>query len=167
MEAGMMSFCRTGAQALCVSSHADGESAGQNAHRQAAAERLRTEHAAGSLRESERITTPSMAIGACRSARGATDERSPRTPADDVVASDWDRRTRAASAATKPHPETPVLTDLTPNVQGNRRAALTLAENQRMCRRVRLTVGLGPSVHDAEWMAEDRDTARHDSRCCD
>ena len=31
----------------------------------------------------------------------------------------------------------------TPNVGGNRRAALTLAEDQAVCRRVRLTVRLG------------------------
>ena len=84
-----------------------------------------------------------MGAGTCRSARGATMKRSPKTSADDVAASDLDRRTRTTSAATKPHQETPTLTDLTPNVEGNRRAALKLDEDQGVCRRVRLTVGLG------------------------
>jgi hypothetical protein len=47
-----------------------------------------------------------------------------------------------------------------PNVQGNRRAAPMVTENQSMCRRVRLTVGLGPSVHDSERIAKGRETAR-------
>jgi len=48
----------------------------------------------------------------------------------------------------------------TPNVQGNRRAALPPAEDQGVYRRVRLTVVLGPSVHDLDRIGEDRDTAR-------
>ena len=39
----------------------------------------------------------------------------------------------------------------TPNVQGNRRAALTLAENQGVRRRVRLTVRLGPGVRGSQY----------------
>jgi hypothetical protein len=35
-----------------------------------------------------------------------------------------------------------------PNVQGNRPADEMRTEDQSMCRRVRLTVGLGPSAHD-------------------
>ena len=38
-----------------------------------------------------------------------------------------------------------------PNVQGNRRAALTLAENQGVRRRVRLTVRLGPGVRGSQY----------------
>jgi hypothetical protein len=37
-----------------------------------------------------------------------------------------------------------------PNVEGNRRAAPMMTEDQSMCRRVRLTVGLGPSAYDCE-----------------
>jgi hypothetical protein len=48
----------------------------------------------------------------------------------------------------------------TPNVQGNRRADEMLTDDQTVCRRVRLTVVLGPSVHDSERIAKDRDTAR-------
>jgi len=47
-----------------------------------------------------------------------------------------------------------------PNVEGNRRADEMVTEDQGVCRRVRLTVVLGPSVHDADRVAEGRDTAR-------
>jgi hypothetical protein len=47
-----------------------------------------------------------------------------------------------------------------PNVQGNRPADEMRTEDQSMCRRVRLTVGLGPSVHDSDRIAKDRHTAR-------
>jgi hypothetical protein len=45
-------------------------------------------------------------------------------------------------------------------VQGNRRADEMLAEDQAVCRRVRLTVVLGPSVHDVETMDTDSQMAR-------
>ena len=45
-------------------------------------------------------------------------------------------------------------------MQGNRRAALTGTKDQSMCRRVRLTVVLGPNVHDSDRIANDRDMAR-------
>ncbi|MGH9809804.1 MAG: hypothetical protein ACRD9W_21565 [Terriglobia bacterium] len=45
--------------------------------------------------------------------------------------------------ATKAKERTQTLTELTPNVEGNRRAALAVTEDQGMNRRVRLTVGLG------------------------
>ena len=52
-----------------------------------------------------------------------------------------------------------------PNDKGNRPAALTMTEDQGTCRRVRLTVGLGPDVHETgandHWPAhsETRDAA--------
>ena len=55
------------------------------------------------------------------------------------------------------------MTDCTirrPNGEGNRRAALTGAEDQGMNRRVRLTVGLGRSLHNSDRIAEVGNTAR-------
>jgi len=52
------------------------------------------------------------------------------------------------------------LEGLGPNVEGNRRADELLAEDQDVYRRVRLTVVLGPSVHDSNRVAGCRDTAR-------
>src|SRR6185437_5302871 len=114
------------------------------------------------------------------------EERSPRVTATQAARCDASsgrsrrklgRAKRDATRARAPHPVEPKLprhaardqqstealsieAKVWPNVEGNRPADEMRTEDQSMCRRVRLTVGLGPSVHDSERIAKDREMAR-------